>query len=347
MRAPKLLSIVAAVFMAFSAPADPVITSVTPTSGPVAGGSTVVINGTGFSNNCIICSPPFGGPSVLFGGTEAASVRFLDSTRLEAVTPPHLPATVALTVSQLDGSGSVTLPAAFTFTGDPNTGFEPILFPIFMPPVHGAFGSEFRTDARVWNKGPEQRLFLYGVDVRCLQLNPVANPVTYPITLDFEGIETQLNTDCSQSTGRVVWVRKGTSGSLAANLRVADVSREATSHGTEIPVVRQSNFTSQKIALLGVPVDSNFRSTLRICSLGPITDPVNISINGLGRQIYLTPGRDIFEPAFAAVNDLVLSGLPSDQFTIRVVVVPTTVPLWAFISVTNNTTQQITTITPN
>jgi hypothetical protein len=343
----RSLSILAVVFVAVGVFADPLITSVTPNAGPVAGGTTVVIRGTGFSNNCIICSPPFGGPAVFFGGTAAASVQFFDSTRLEAVTPPHLPAAVALTVSQLDGSAPVTLPDAFTFTGDPNTAFEPILFPIFMPPVHGAFGSEFRTDARVWNKGPEQRLFLYGVDVRCLQMNPVANPVTYPITIDFEGIETNLITDCSQSTGRVLWVRKGTSGSLAANLRVADLSREATSHGTEIPVVRQANFTTQKIALLGVPVDPNFRSTLRIYSLVPTTDPVNISINGLGRQIFLTPGRDIFEPAFAAVNDLVLSGLPSDQFTIRVVILPTTVPLWAFISVTNNTTQQITTITPN
>src|ERR1700730_16839428 len=111
----RALSILALVFVAFGAFADPVITSVTPNAGPVAGGMTVVIRGTGFSNNCIICSPPFGGPQVFFGGTAAASVQFLDSARLEAVTPPHLPATVALTVSQLDGSNPVTLPAAFTF----------------------------------------------------------------------------------------------------------------------------------------------------------------------------------------------------------------------------------------
>jgi hypothetical protein len=93
------------VLTASSALAAPTITSVTPNVGPVAGGTLVRITGTGFSNNSIICSPPFGGPGVLFGSTQAAEVHFIDSTTLDVVTPAVLPSTVAVTVGQADGSG--------------------------------------------------------------------------------------------------------------------------------------------------------------------------------------------------------------------------------------------------
>lgn len=295
-----------------------------------------------------MCSPPFADPFIIFGGTDAATVRFIDSTTIEAVTPPHLPTRVSVTIRQLDGSNPFTLNDAFEFIGEPESAFEPILFPIFLPPIRGAFDSEFETIPRVTSGGPE-RVVLYGEDFSCLLLAPIHRETVYdPVLLEPDGIDKTLEVDCSTATGRIVWVRKETADSLAASLRVRDITRQALSHGTEVPVVRRDDFTTEKKILLGVPSDGRFRSTLRIYSLVHTTAPVNLSINGQGRQVFLQQGRSIFEPSFAVVSDF-----PSREevdpihYLDRVVILPSTVPLWGFVSVTNNDTQQITTITPN
>jgi hypothetical protein len=326
--------------------AAPVITSITPATAPVEGGTTVIIRGTGFSNNCIICSPPFADPFVFFGGTESPKVRFVDPTMLEVVTPPHLPGRVPVTVRPLDGSDPFTLPNAFEFEGVPEDGFEPILFPIFLPPIPGAFNSIFETIPRVGSRGPD-RIHLYGEDFRCLQAAPTRMDSFDPVILDPNHADRTLEVDCSTSTGRIFWVRKGTERSLVANLRVSDRTRRSLSHGTEIRVVRRSDFTTDKIVLLGVPYDLRFRITLRIYALEETSSPVYVEIGGAGQQVFLQPGSSIFEPSVATISDFsyreqINPTLSPD----RVVVQSFDVPVYAFISVTNNETQQITTITP-
>lgn len=58
------------------------VSSVTPLSGPLAGGTQVTLSGTGF----------FGTMSVKFGGVEAASFTVVDDDQLTAVTPPGMAA---------------------------------------------------------------------------------------------------------------------------------------------------------------------------------------------------------------------------------------------------------------
>ena len=312
--------------------AAPAITSVTPNNGPVAGGTRVVIKGTGFSDICIACLNPSVPPGVSFGAIPSPEVKFIDATTLEAVAPPSLPWTTSVTVYNNDGSGSATKQNAFTYTGDARDAFEPILFPVFRRPVLGLFGSDFRTFGRVFPIGPVSPVRLYGQNVVCYLFTPTFDEYT-PVTITTEGT---LLPDCNDRTGRILWTQKGAGDSLAFGLRVADVSRSATSHGTEIPVVRESDFTTGRIALLGVPTDPRFRLTLRIYSLVPPGGPV--SIDGYG-QVALTPGRDLFDPSYAEIPDL-------PRTLTRVVLQPGPTPIWAFITVTNNETQQITTITP-
>lgn len=342
------ITVVAALLLSTAVFADPVITSITPNSGPVTGGTKVIIKGTGFSNNCITCSPPFGDPDVYFLETPAASVTFIDAQTIEAVTPPHLPATVPVRVQQYDGTPAAYFENGFTFTGDPNEAFDPILFPIFTGPVQGAFGSEFHTTPRVWNKAFSGVVTLYGVDTSCTLIDPPIYPL-FPFPMQAGGMELQLIPHCSTSVGRVFWVPKG-QDTIAANLRVADVTRQAESHGVEIPVVHRQDFTDERIALLGVPIDARYRLTLRVYSLvrGPVL--INLGIGNEGHQIVIQPGADFFEPAFGTFTDFPLPAeLPAGQTTIRVTVdAPSSdMPIWAFITVTNNDTQQITTITPN
>ena len=82
------------------------ITSLTPSSGTTAGGTNVVIAGSG-----IQCTPAF--PSVSFGGT-AAAVSSCGSTSVTAVSPAHAAGAVTVTVTNSGAAASNGL--VFTYT---------------------------------------------------------------------------------------------------------------------------------------------------------------------------------------------------------------------------------------
>jgi hypothetical protein len=77
------------------------ITNITPSRGPVSGGTLVFINGSGFT----------GATQVLFGATPAASFAVNNDTSIQAVTPPSSAAVV--NVSVITPEGTVTLDEAF------------------------------------------------------------------------------------------------------------------------------------------------------------------------------------------------------------------------------------------
>jgi len=83
------------------------VSSVTPNIGPLGGANTVTIQGSGFTSTT----------SVTFGTTPATSVTFVSATQLTAVAPAHAAGPVALTVSNSNGSDTMT--AAYTYTGKP------------------------------------------------------------------------------------------------------------------------------------------------------------------------------------------------------------------------------------
>ena len=92
--------------------------SVTPASGPIAGGTTVTVSGGSFVS----------GAKVLFGGVQSPSVTFISAGQLQAVTPAGA-GTVSVAVVNPDLSSS-TLASAFTYVPgptlssvSPNTGF--------------------------------------------------------------------------------------------------------------------------------------------------------------------------------------------------------------------------------
>ena len=86
----------------------PTVVSISPTSGPEAGGTSVTITGSNFTNDS----------SVSFGGLAAASVVVNSTTSITAVSPAHCPGAVDVTVTTPGGT-SPTIPAdQFTFVGD-------------------------------------------------------------------------------------------------------------------------------------------------------------------------------------------------------------------------------------
>ncbi len=346
------LTAIAAILFAFTATAQPTITSITPNKGPVTGGTTVTIRGTGFTNNCPICSPPFADPQVTFGGAEA-KVRFIDATTLEVVTPARIPGATWVTVRNYDASGSAFRDNAFTFEGNITDAFEPILFPIFMQPVQGLFGSEFHTFPRMTSfvDGFEP---IYGVDTSCTTIDPPIYP-NFAFVL-MPQVDYNLIPGCNGSVGHLFWVRKAIADQIAANLRVSDVTRQANSHGVEIPVVRRRDFRQDRVVLLGVPIDARYRPTLRVYSLERGEGYVLVQIGNEIHELPLIAPADEFTPWYAAFTDFPApEELPGGTSTVRVVVgAPRSQgpdspqpPLWAFVTVTNNETQHITTVTPN
>jgi len=82
------------------------VTSVTPSRGGIAGGTSVTVAGTNFAN----------GATVTFGGTAAGSVTFNNSTSLTATTPAHVVGPVDVTVTN-PNTQAATLQNGFTYTG--------------------------------------------------------------------------------------------------------------------------------------------------------------------------------------------------------------------------------------
>ena len=82
----------------------PTVSSLSPLSGPAAGGTTVTISGTNFQ----------AGVSVSFGGYAATSVTLGSSTTVVAVTPEHSFGSAAVSVTNSDGQSAI-LSSGFTF----------------------------------------------------------------------------------------------------------------------------------------------------------------------------------------------------------------------------------------
>ena len=251
---------------------------------------------------------------------------------------------------------AAVLVATPLFAQEP-TPSERLLLPILTRPVHGAFGSEFHTDLRIFNDSDDAVVVIGLNGTRC---TPVCLPSFFPLTLEPHQEMGPEDISLIGTPGQFVFVDQDRVSSLPMNLRVHDVTRGGLNFGTEIPIVRESEFTTNRIVLAGVPTDARFRNTLRIYSdsavdvLVTVGDlaPVRVKLVG-GFTGFPFPGPglpDIFRPAYAS-----FSSFPTGTAPVRVTVeadpdfvslIPIEIPLWAFITVTNNDTQAITTITP-
>ncbi|HYS54102.1 MAG TPA: IPT/TIG domain-containing protein [Thermoanaerobaculia bacterium] len=331
-------------FFAAAVVAQPKITSVSPASGPVAGGTTVIIRGSDFAACTVIgCFPV----SVTLGPLPAASATLVDGSTIQAVAPPSFPGTVDVGVST--SSGATSLRSAFTYTGEITDAFDRILLPIFTPPVKGAFGSQFYTFFSIWNiVGPDIPVFAFAVPPCSFLCPPPPSP--QPILLQTRQGAPASIFQFDGDPGRLVFIPKGAFDRVAASLRVSDLSRSKESFGTRIPIVPERDFRSDFLALLDVPMTPGFRNTMRIYSLDPQTSVHVRVIRYDSTKIYaesdiaLRDSADMFHPGYAQVSDF--GNVPPDS--VRIEIEPRSGKrIWALVSVTNNETQHITVVTPH
>jgi hypothetical protein len=123
------------------------LSSISPTSGRILGGTTIVLKGGAFKT----------GIKVSFGGTESTAVSFTNSTQIQAVTPAHAPGKVDVTVTNPDpDTKTATLAGAFTYLPPPTvTSVSPSSGPSAGGTAVTITGSDFQQNATVAFGGVE------------------------------------------------------------------------------------------------------------------------------------------------------------------------------------------------
>jgi len=100
----------------FTFEGPPAITSISPAAGPIAGGTTVTINGSNFT----------GTSKVLFGSVAATSYTVVSSTQITAVSPAEAAGTHGIVITATGGTSAYTNAELFSFDAVPTvTGLSP------------------------------------------------------------------------------------------------------------------------------------------------------------------------------------------------------------------------------
>lgn len=248
-------------------------------------------------------------------------------------------------------------------------GFERVLVPVTAEATPGAFGSLW--EARIWirNTGSSPvKVFGFSRTICPAQCPPEEVAPIAPGTTIHPRMGAPPN-----FTGAFLFVDRARAGQVAYGLRFRDLSRQAESWGTEIPVVPEQEFREDGVALIDIPITQGFRHVLRVYELNGEEmrearvrvrvyrlNPNNVTPGAqlppdpvLGEAEYQLqfvppPSAGRFFPAYLAVSDLATVASVVDGDRVALMIEPMTpgLRLWAFVTVVNNTTQQATVITP-
>lgn len=299
----------------------------------------------------LLCQPP--DCTVRVGGVIAQKT--LDGHGELTITPPPLPAGLYdVTVDSV--LGRLTVPGGlyyFDRTAPPDPlYFERILFPVLFN-APGANGSLWRTEAVISNP---KRWFLETYN----DITPSVLPfvcVDYPCGERLAPASKLRFDGGNYPRGVALITPRREADTLAFALRVRDVSRVAETYGTEIPVVREADmYKDVAITLLDVPVDPRYRVRVRIYAFDA-NDGATGTINGhdaLKRVVTVQPFaltrscEGVVECAavpWSAELDLI-PGAQGERRNLYVHV-PAGTTAWAFATVTNNKTQEVTIVRPS
>lgn len=311
------------------------VSTLAPACGQTRGGEIIHIHGTDLVASGLTCQPNCG-TYVRFGSVDAP---ILDESAgdLVVLAPPHTagPVDVEVHVGSLP---SVTLSSAYAYEAPVESDQVRLLVPIALSAA-GALGTSWKSELVAYNGNSGSLAF---GDTAVSAFSSSVLSLTPP----------------PGNSGVFVYVPKALAGNTTMNLRVHDTTRDADGWGVEIPVVVETQFRDP-VVLTGIPNDSRFRTLLRVYSFSgaPGQAMVTLRDDVTGelldtRTVNLQSGH---APAPGAAPDApAYAQLSFDPFgaahtRLRAEVTGTDhdgPPLWAFVSITNNVTQQVTTVTP-
>lgn len=314
--------------------------------------------------NFACAAPRCSTPAVLFGKKPAEAVEVISNAEIQAVVPEQ--ANIRFVDVTVRGDGyEYVAHSAFTYVADDE--FRSVLIPVAVRrPINGAFGSVWTSDFRMVN---QSSIWLApGTDIFPLrqECSNVCLPPEFPPQTVVNPGFFWPNPDSSTPPAIVFYVRTEFTPYINYQLRTRDLSRSSETWGTEIPVV--TSF-ARKISLLDVPLTDGFRPLLRLYTLSYVgccrsdvkfysnsgdllatrsltLQRPNGSIGGLVPPPYVREGSRHF-PLQPAYDEIDLRTIPELQGQPTVwITAEGNMVLWGFVSVTNDATQHVTTITP-
>jgi hypothetical protein len=351
-----LAAVLIATALATHAVAATSITRIDPEEGFTYAPTHVTILGTGFTDGAV----------EVFFGEEKALLLEATPTRLRVrAIPPSDPLMreklVDVTV-RVAGQNDVIVRHGFFFSALGQAGREDytaMLVPLTANRVPGANGSLWSADLRVFNSS-DLPLRMPGPESFIIEL-PIDPAVLVPARLTQQVF---LPSPFHSDDGAFLYIPNALLAAPKWSLRVRDISQNAKSLGTDVPVVLHSEGKSEA-ALIDIPTDPRYRATLRIYGFtaAPLTIGVKVFREDVDVLIeeYDVELRGIVNvnyepfppyPSYLAIDPLTpeVRGA-GDRVRIELTnyganVSPPPPSFWAFVSLTNNETQQVTVVTP-
>ena len=262
-------------------------------------------------------------------------------------------------ITIMNSNGSVVVAAAIDYQppgGAPDPAiFERVLFPVLYS-GGGANGSQWRSDAVISNPTPYsiENANSVGPPIQCL-VYPCGERLTAGERRAFSGVQ--------YPHGVALMVPRRDAADVDLALRIRDVSREADTLGTEVPVVREAEMVRGELTLLDVPLDPRYRTKLRIYKFNDPIFETSLNNSHVGVRIVAPDGTAISTTPMAtgftrACQDVACAWTPhyleldlaprGEGARADIYINFTDNALgWAFASITNNKTQQVTVVTPH
>jgi hypothetical protein len=330
--------------------AQPTVSSITPASGLVSGGEYVHLHGANLVGPPLVCPAITCFPYVRFGDA-AGTIVDNTTTEMVVVAPPHAAGAVDVQVN-VPGAPPITITGGFRYDDPQTTDTVRFLVPVAISAA-GALGTNWRTEVFLNNASPEAFALGGGTTSASGTIPTIAGSATTALALY----------PPAGNTGAFVYIPKRLVDNVTVSLRVHDTTRDSDSWGTEVPVVPETQFKREAV-LVGVPTDARYRTLLRVYSYNASETPVRIDLRDDATGELLTTQSALLKsgipsvstttpptaPAYAQIAlDSILAPFAATHSRIRAEVTSTFAPappIWAFVSITNNATQQVTTVTP-
>lgn len=343
------------VVLALPLGATPVILGLDPMEGFSYAPTHVTITGTGFTDGPV---------TVLFDDVPATLLQVTPTTLrvlAHSAAAGGREGTADLTV-RVAGQGEAKFLNAIYFhalaQASPED-YTAVLVPLTALATPGAHGSIWESELRIFNASPIP-LRMPGPETFIVELPVDPAVLIAPHRTD----RVFLNRRQAGVDGHFLYVPNPLLYAPKMSLRVRDTSQNATSLGDEVPVVRSDQFAGD-LAIVDVPVDPKYRATLRIyaltaapMSVGVVIYPesgdtpyaqFDIPLNGIVTIDHVPfpphPAYAAFDPLVPAVR--AAGGRVRIEITnYNINLSPPPPTIWAFLSLTNNETNQVTIVTP-
>ena len=348
----KTRTLIALLFAAISLPLSAQvlgISKIEPNEGFNFQPTTVRISGSAFDQGAV---------RVFFDDVQA-TILVVTPNELVVIARPTATGTIReegyadLTI-RVDGVGEITMESAFHFhplAQGSREDYQQVLVPLSSETLRGANGSIWAAELFAFNA--------IGIPLR------MPGPVNSAIVVEPHETKQLFLERYQEERGHFLYVPYVLAPFAKFSLRARDLSRDASSLGAEIPVVTGAQ-ASGDILLIDIPTDDRYRATLRIYAFTPEPMQVGVSVypeNGIipieqyDVDLHGLISDDFVpfpaQPAAITLNPFTPAVRASGHERIRIEltnyganVSPPPPPIWGFVSITHNETQQVTTVTP-